>query len=734
MILNKRIKREFVENFGRYFSLIFLVLISSMLIVAFVNSTDCIISTGKNAAIQNNIEDGEFSCNIKLSNNTLEQIKKLGVDIEESFYVDYKVNNNRTIRIFKERKNINKISINEGSNLNGIGQIVIDQHFGEVNKYKLLSNITIKNNKFTIVGYGAAPDYTYVTEKISDLTPDSKKFGIGFVSEEDFTQLNNKKYSYVFKLNGVSAEKIKNIISKHCSELEFVNSSDNMRIQKYIDDSTVNKNVAIIMGVILFIMIGFMISLSVINSIDKESSIIGALYSLGYIKSEIIRHFMILPTIVVSIGAVIGTIVGFAIQGLLSKATIKVYGLPNIQRIFSFYLIIIGIVVPIATVVVINYFIISKKLNSTPLQLLRREQKASKLKSIKINHFGFVTKFRIREFLREIRGNIIVFMGIFIASFLIIFGVAINSAIKGYVNDIKNQIVYDSMYILKLPIEVEENEDVEKATFKKVSINSYDSNMNIILQGINENSNFFSFNILEDDDKLYISENVQKKFNLNIGDTITLNDKNENKEFTLKVDKIVDYKPGLNIFMSRKSLNLLLKKDKSYFNGYFAKDKLNINEDYIFSETTSKDVITAAENMISMMMPIIIVLIVCSVLLFVINMYLLLKLMIDKSIPSISLMKIFGFNKKEINKLYIGSYFYTVLCSSIISIPLSVKITDLIYPLLIADIETYYSTQLNFYYYLFVAIVIIFSYIFSNRLIKRHIDSISLNEALRNRD
>lgn len=734
MILNKRIKREFVENFGRYFSLIFLVLISSMLIVAFVNSTDCIISTGKNAAIQNNIEDGEFSCNIKLSNNTLEQIKKLGVDIEESFYVDYKVNNNRTIRIFKERKNINKISINEGSNLNGIGQIVIDQHFGEVNKYKLLSNITIKNNKFTIVGYGAAPDYTYVTEKISDLTPDSKKFGIGFVSEEDFTQLNNKKYSYVFKLNGVSAEKIKNIISKHCSELEFVNSSDNMRIQKYIDDSTVNKNVAIIMGVILFIMIGFMISLSVINSIDKESSIIGALYSLGYIKSEIIRHFMILPTIVVSIGAVIGTIVGFAIQGLLSKATIKVYGLPNIQRIFSFYLIIIGIVVPIATVVVINYFIISKKLNSTPLQLLRREQKASKLKSIKINHFGFVTKFRIREFLREIRGNIIVFMGIFIASFLIIFGVAINSAIKGYVNDIKNQIVYDSMYILKLPIEVEENEDVEKATFKKVSINSYDSNMNIMLQGINENSNFFSFNILEDDDKLYISENVQKKFNLNIGDTITLNDKNENKEFTLKVDKIVDYKPGLNIFMSRKSLNLLLKKDKSYFNGYFAKDKLNINEDYIFSETTSKDVITAAENMISMMMPIIIVLIVCSVLLFVINMYLLLKLMIDKSIPSISLMKIFGFNKKEINKLYIGSYFYTVLCSSIISIPLSVKITDLIYPLLIADIETYYSTQLNFYYYLFVAIVIIFSYIFSNRLIKRHIDSISLNEALRNRD
>ena len=90
MILNKRIKREFVENFGRYFSLIFLVLISSMLIVAFVNSTDCIISTGKNAAIQNNIEDGEFSCNIKLSNNTLEQIKKLGVDIEESFYVKYK--------------------------------------------------------------------------------------------------------------------------------------------------------------------------------------------------------------------------------------------------------------------------------------------------------------------------------------------------------------------------------------------------------------------------------------------------------------------------------------------------------------------------------------------------------------------------------------------------------------------------------------------------------------------
>ncbi|EKQ58069.1 MULTISPECIES: FtsX-like permease family protein [unclassified Clostridium] len=736
MVLNKRILREFRENIGKYLGLIILVLISSMLIVGFSDSTDCIIATGEKAALENNLEDGEFYVSSPLNSMTLEKIRELGVNIEENFYVDYKLYENQTIRIFKDRKNINRISITQGNKISETNQIIIDEHFGEVNNFKLSSNLIINKKNFNVVGYGAAPDYTNILQKSGDVISNPKTFGIGFISEEDFRNLKNKSYSYVFKLNGISADKVKNIVSKNSTMREFVKISDNTRAIGYINDSKTNKNVSIIIGCVLCIMIGFMISMSLINSIDQESPIIGALYSLGYIKKEILNHFMILPIIVVSIGSIIGTCLGFDIEDAIGKATSDTYVLPNIKRIYPPYLIFIGVVIPIVIVVFINYFIISKKLNSTPLQLLRREKKANKLNTIKINSFGFITKFRLREFFREIRGNIILFSGIFMSTFLLVFGVAINSAINEYVKNVKEETTYNYMYTLKFPIEITENKGLEKSTFKNLSIYYKDLglDMDVVLQGINEKSNFYSFSINDDDPGVYISDSAKDKFNLNVGDNIILKDKSENKVYNLKIKGIVDYKLGLNLFMNRVQLNELLREDKSYFNGYLSKKPLDINNDYIYSETTAQNLIKSAESMTSMMLPIVIVLIVFSSILFIISMYLLLKLMIDKSLQSISLIKIFGFNQGEINKLYLGSSLYTVAFSTVISIPLALKITKLIYPNLIANVQAYFSIVLEPQDYCFIIVLILFSYFISNMLLRRHINKISLSEALKNRD
>lgn len=736
MILNKRIFREFKENIARYLGLILLVLISSMLIVGFADSADSIIFTGEKAALENNLEDGEFYVNDELNSIALEKIRALGVTIEENFYVDYKIYDNQTIRIYKERKNINKISITQGSDLSHENQIVIDSHFGKSNNYKILSGLTIQNKDYKIVGYGSAPDRTKILQKSSDILPNPKSFGIGFIKEEEFKSLKNVSYSYSYKLNGVSVDKVKNIVFNNSSITEFIKTSDNSRAIGYLDDSRSNKNISIIIGIVLNIMSGFMISMSSISSIEEESPIIGALYSLGYVKKEILRHFMILPTVIVSIGSIIGTGLGFFIEKSIGEATIKNYVLPNIEGIFPLYLIVVGVVVPIIIVFLINYFIISRKLNSTPLQLLKREKKASKLNTIKINFFSFVTKFRLREFLREIRGNIILFGGIFISTFLLIFGVSINSAINEYIKEVQKETQYSYMYTLKLPIEIVENNNLEKCTIKNLSFNFKDINrdMDITLEGINEKSNFYSFSIAEDDPGIYISDSVKNKFHLNIGDTINLKDKSENKIITLKINGIVDYKSSLNIFMNRVELNKLLKEDKAYFNGYLSNKELNINDDYVYSKTTAADTIKAAKSMTSGILPIVLILIVFSCVLFILSMYLLLKLMIDKSLSSISLVKIFGFNKKEINKLYLGSSFYTVFVSAMISIPLALKITRIIYPRAIANVQVYVSVILELKDYCFIIFVIMFSYFICMILLRRHISSISLSEALKNRD
>ena len=737
MILNKRIFRDFKENITRYLGIILLVLISSMAIVGFANSTDSVIETGSNSALSNNLEDGEFYLTNELNNDTLNKLKDLGVTVEDNSYVDYKIYENQTIRIFQRRNVINKLSINEGKDLENTNEIVIDQHFGEANDYKIFDQLKISNKIFEVVGYGCVPDYTQVIEKATDITPNPKSFGIGFVTEEAFQELKNKNYCYIFKLNGESYDKVRNIVSKNADLESIIKTSDNTRIIGYIDDSQTNKNVAIIVGIVLCIMIGFMISMSLINQIDSESPIIGALYSLGYIKKEILRHFMILPTLIVSIGAISGTFLGFIISKELSATTTSVYSLPNLEKIYSPYLIFVGVVLPILIVIIINYIVISRKLNSTPLQLLRKEKKASKLNTIKIKHFGFITKFRLRELLREIRGNITLFFGLLIATFLLVFGVSINAAIDNYVRNLERETKFNYMYTLSLPINIHENNDIEKITVKNLSIYYKDLNqdMDVVLEGIKENSSFYDFTIKDSDDGIYISEGTKAKFNLKVGDSISLKDTNNNKIYNVKISGCIEgYKTGLYIFMNQKQLNSLLKESKDYFNGYLSKDELNINEDYIYSKVTSNNLIKSAKNMTSMMMPIIICLIIFSTILFIITMYLLLKLMVDKSIGSISLVKIFGFNRKEINKLYLGSFLYTVLISSIIGVPLSFEITKVIYPSLVTNMQLYFFITLSIKEYVFIGIVILGAYLVSNYLLKKHINSISLAEALKNRD
>ncbi|WP_238917710.1 ABC transporter permease [Clostridium sp. YIM B02555] len=741
MILNKRIIREFKENKIKYIGLILLIILSSMALVAFSNSADCVIQIGEKIAKENNLQDGEFQVKFKLDNFTLQKIHDVGVTVDENFYIDYSINNDKTLRLFKERKNLNKLSIVNGKNfssdLDTNMDIILDEHFASVNKYSINHTLELNNSPYTVIGYGVAPDYSLVIKKITDSNASPENFGIGFISSNNFNKFNNNiTYNYSFKLNGFSSEKFKNILRKNASLISFLNSKDNHRISGYIDDNLTNKKVGIILGVVLIIMISFIISVSIINTIDQESAIIGTLYSLGYLKNELLYHFLILPLILVSIGSVVGTFLGFLLARPLIVTSTEYYSLPYIPTIYTPSLLILGILVPILIVVIVNTYILSKRLNSSPLQLLRNEKKQAKMNTITIRHFSFITKFRLRQFLREYKSNLILLFGIIISTFLLIFGLGTNSAVKTYIQNITTENKFQYNYILNLPIEITENNDVEKTTVTSLSIFYEDLGQNIDLtfQGIKENSKFYNFNIKNSDPGIYISNNIHNKLGLNIGDTMFLKDTSNNKIYNLKVSGIVDYSTGLYVFMNREQMNLLLDKSKSYFNSYLSSKKLNINDKYIASLVTKESLIKSCENMTASMSDAILLVIIFASIMFVITMYLLLKLIIDKNTYSISLLKVLGYTQKELNKLYLGSSFYVVLVSALIAIPLCAKITKALWPNLTSDLQTYMPISLTGYDYLFMFIIIFTSYYISLYFLKRHLYSIPMTEALKNRD
>ena len=112
-VLRKRVLRDLGHNFFRYFALG----LGIFLVVTIVGNGETLSRGTVDMAEETNLEDGEFEVFVPLSSKDKEGIADMGIEIEEQFYFDYLMPDEEygTVRLFKVRKNINKIHYIEGN-------------------------------------------------------------------------------------------------------------------------------------------------------------------------------------------------------------------------------------------------------------------------------------------------------------------------------------------------------------------------------------------------------------------------------------------------------------------------------------------------------------------------------------------------------------------------------------------------------------------------------------------
>ena len=191
MILNKRIKRELKNNIFRYGALFFMLVLGMSMVIGTSAATDSVINTIKECNKKNNIENGEFSVFVPLSGKDKEYLKRKGVQIEENFYMDFDLDNSSTLRVFKNRKGINLVQLNEGKLAVKDNEIVLEKHYAKNHNYSVNDIIRIADKKYIVTGIGTVPDYNLVMANPSDISSNIQKFSISFVSEKAYNTLKS---------------------------------------------------------------------------------------------------------------------------------------------------------------------------------------------------------------------------------------------------------------------------------------------------------------------------------------------------------------------------------------------------------------------------------------------------------------------------------------------------------------------------------------------------------------
>lgn len=766
--LRKRIPRELQAEFGKYLVVLILMISTIGFVSGFLVADGSMIQAYNEGFEKYNIEHGNFRVKKELTSSRKKDISAHNVTLYENFYIEQAVDNGSTMRFFKNRKDVNKVCLMKGKWPTTIDEIAIDRMYADNNHISVGDVLTSGGKRWTVTGLVALSDYSCLFQNNNDSMFDAVKFGVSIVTPKAFETLNQDKLQYSYswlydkapkdeRQEKILADKFMEALGKEVSLEAFVPRYQNQAIKFTGNDMGSDRAMIIVLLYIIIVIMAFVFGVTISNTIRKEAGVIGTLRASGYTKKELIRHYMALPVIITLVGALIGNVLGYTVmKNVCASLYYGSYSLPTYVTIWNGDAFRMTTLVPILIMLVINYGVLCHKLRLSPLKFLRRDLSGKKqIKALPLSpKLGIFHRFRLRVIFQNMSNYAVLFVGIVFANLLLFFGLLLPSTLNHYQQEIKSNMLAKYQYMLDVPVSAVSGDDSENVlellqyymgtktlnddaeAFSAYSLNTLPSKYKtdeVLLYGIEKNSKYIDVDF-DDSDEVYISGAYAEKFQLEPGDKITLKEKYDKKKYTFKVKGIYDYSGALCVFMPQKQLNDTFDLGSYYFSGYFSNSKItDINKKYIGS-IVNLEALTKVSRQLTVSMGGMMNLINgFAIGIFIVLIYLLSKIIIEKNAQSISMAKIFGYTNGEIGKLYIWSTTIVVVICLLLSLPIEKAIMGVVFrKMMLSSVSGWIALWIDPKIYLKMFLIGIGTYAVVSLLEYRRIRRIPMDEALKN--
>ena len=791
--LRKRLPRELKGELGKYLVVFILMVASIGFVSGFLVADNSMLIAYNEGFGKYNIEDGNFRTAEQIHKTQREEIEALGVKLYDNYYVEEPLDNGSTMRFFKNRQQVDKVCLMKGELPAGTGEIAIDRMYADNNNLSVGDTLRSGKRTWKITGLVALSDYSCLFQNNNDSMFDAVKFGVSVVTEEEFDSLDQEKlqynYSWIYD-EKPKTEKEEKEVSEDLMEdmgkivtLEaFVPRYLNQAITFTGDDMGGDKAMMIMLLYIIMVIMAFVFGITISNTIRKEAGVIGTLRASGYTRQELILHYMTLPVLVTFVGALIGNILGYTVlKDVCADMYYGSYSLPTYVTVWNGEAFGLTTLVPVVIMLVVNYGVLRHKLKLSPLKFLRRDLSGRKQKraiylSPKMKIFS---RFRLRVIFQNMSNYMVLFIGILFANLLLMFGLLLPSALSHYQVEIQNNMLAKYQYMLQVPVSAvsgnkfdglisllefymdsrTDNEDAEE--FSAYSLNTLPGKYKseeVLLYGIEPDSRYVTIDFNNTKDKkdeagnkekadnkntenaekesaaVYISSAYADKFLLHVGDTITLKEKYEKEKYSFKIAGVYDYTAALCVFMPRSELNDIFDLGEDYYSGYFSDTELtDIKSQYIGS-VVDLDALTKISRQLDVSMGSMMGMVNgFAIMIYMVLVYLLSKIIIEKNAQSISMVKILGYTNGEISKLYIMSTSLVVVFCLLLSLPLETVIMKVLFrEMMLSSISGWITLWIDpmIYVQMFAAGIITYGIV--ALLEFRRVKKVPMDEALKN--
>lgn len=724
--LNKRLLRELRSEAGKYAVIAILLIATIGFVSGFLVADYSMIAAYKEGFEKYHIEDGHFRVENALNRAQVKTLTDAGVTLYDLHYREAALENGSTLRIYPDRTQVNTICLMQGALPDAIEEIAIDRMYADNNNLTIGDTLTAESGEsWTVTGLVALPDYSCLFSDNSDAMFDAVKFGVAVMTPEGYaalkeTQIWNYAWTYDTPPDDEAAEKdaaedFMKVVNKTVSLQDFVPAYENQAITFTGEDMGSDRAMMVVLLYIIIAIMAFVFAVTTANTIGKEASVIGTLRASGYTRGELVRHYMAMPVLVTLISAAVGNLLGYTfLKNLCADMYYGSYSLPTYVTRWNADAFWMTTAVPVALMIFINWFVLARTLHLPPLQFLRHDlsRRSGRRHALPLPKLlPFFTRFRVRVILQNLGSYAVLFIGILFANLLLSFGLMLPDALNHYSETIGDNMLCSTQTVLQIPYsamnednklnalvsmmlfrmetETEENNAEPFSAYTLQTLSTEEGGIakpeSVMLYGVEPDSRYVSL----PGSGVYVSAAYAEKYNIGAGDTVTLREKYEDTQYTFAIDGVYDYMGAIAIFMPRETLNRTFDLGSGYYGGYFSDAPLTeIDEKYVGS-VIDYDALTKISRQLTVSMGSMMGLVNgFAIMIFVVVVYLLSKMIIEKNAQSISMAKILGYSGGEIARLYLLSTTVVVVLCLAVSLPIEVYIMRLLFHAILLESMT----------------------------------------------
>lgn len=758
--LNRKILREIKLNKMQFFNIFIMVFLGVFVFAGVHAYMDGMKISGDKYYESNNLQDiwlsgenftDEDLKNVKEISNVKNAERILNIRTELENYKDVSLDTN-----FIETNEISKMYIVDGEEFSKDKKGVwLDSYLAKNLDLKVGDEITFKYKDYEmkekILGLITVPDHIYSVKDESTIFPTHKDFGFIYLSVNEFPIQDYMIYNQII-VDIDDTDKIdetkRNIENNIKSAIAVTDRNASSSYQSYNSEIEEGETYSKVFT-FLFLFIAILSVVTTMNRfVKKQRTQIGTLKALGFKNRKIIKHYVSYGFYVSLLASILGLILGkYVLGAFFLNMEAQYFEIPVYNTILISSVYILALIV-VVLITIVTYLSCRGILKESAVEALRTE--IPKIKNTKFDlttkgifkRSSISTRWNLRDIGRNKSRSIMAVVGIIGCTMLLVCAFGMLDTMNSYLDWEFNKI---SNFEYKLSLSNNyTNEQLEKLTDKYGKSTSETLGIEI-KNGDKKEANTLVVNDAKDylkytnhnreymdlkDDGIYITEKLSKKYNLNIGDTISWHIFGDNTWYTCKIVGLNRDPQNQNLNMTRKyyeTLGLTYRADSLYTNENLSETKSLDGVDIIQSKANLQE---GMESMLDTMKTMITILIVVSAILGFVIIYNLGILSFTEKQYQFATLKVLGFKNQQIKKIFIKQNLWLSIIGIVLGLPLGFIMVDYIFKSALG--ENYdFSASIKPLSYLLAAGGSLIVAIFVNKVLSRKVKTIDMVTSLK---